>query len=98
MSWHFTLQTRAVPRLFFGPRRNRRVPHPRHPHPHRRRRPPDSASPSLHPPQAPLLQSLPRRRRPPPLPHHASFLNRVLYFSDGPFRDTSIGDHRDVFG
>src|SRR5260370_40349782 len=74
MSWHFTLQTRAVPRLFFGHRRNRRFPHPRHPHPHRRRHPPDSASPSLHPPQTPLHQSLPRRRRPPPLPHHSPCL------------------------
>jgi len=67
--------------------------------------PPHPASPPLQftltkegPPQTPLLQSLPRRRRPPPLPHHDSVLNRVLYFSDGPFRDTSIGDHRDVFG
>src|SRR6266852_6868486 len=63
-------------RLLFGPGRNRRVPHPRHPNPHRRRHPPDSASPPLHPPQTPLRQSPPRRRRPPSLPHNASFLTR----------------------
>src|SRR5260370_38008218 len=65
-------------RLFSRPGRNRRVPHPCHPHPHRRRHPPHPASPPLHPPKAPLLQILPRRRRPPPLPRRASFLNAIF--------------------
>ena len=42
---------------------------------HRRRHPPDSTSPSLHSPQAPRHQSLLRRRRPPPLPHHSCLVD-----------------------